>query len=114
MIDLEELAYEINNTASSNGFWETERQPAELFPFYAYKLGMIHSEVTEVLEALRKRKGSHEVVEEIADILIRVLDLYVGLYVDKEIDREDFKLEKILRDKVDYNKTRPVKHGVRG
>lgn len=111
MIDLEHASVDIFQTAMANGFWHLDE--GEEFPFYAYKLAMIHSEATEVLEAIRKDKGQHEVVEEIADILIRTLDLYIGLKQFGEID-PDLSLEKVLADKVEYNKTRPVKHGVRG
>jgi NTP pyrophosphatase (non-canonical NTP hydrolase) len=43
-------------------------------------LAMIHSEVSEVLEAIRKEKGDHIIAEEFADILIRVFDLYEGMH----------------------------------
>ena len=72
---------------------------------------MIHSEATEVLEALRKSKGHDQVVEELADIIIRVCDLYEGLRENGEVL---YSLNKVVRDKARINKGRPKLHGVRG
>ena len=70
---------------------------------------MIHSEVSEVLEAIRKEKGDDKVVEELADILIRVLDLYGGLVQD---EYTALSLENILLSKAHINTNRPRMHGV--
>jgi NTP pyrophosphatase (non-canonical NTP hydrolase) len=64
-------------------------------------LALIHSEVSEALEA--DRKGDVEnFKEELADVCIRIFDL-CGL---KGID-----LEKAITKKMDYNKSRTYKHG---
>jgi hypothetical protein len=47
--------------------------------FIAKQCMMIVSEVTEVMEAIRKDKGEEEITKEFADILIRTLDLYAGV-----------------------------------
>jgi len=112
MTNFEGIAKNIHEITKSKGFWDGYRE-VDPFPFYAYKLAMIHSEVTEVLEAIRKDKGEQEVVLELADILIRVLDLYEGLKDTGEISR-DVSLDEILAEKVIVNKARPQKHGVRG
>jgi NTP pyrophosphatase (non-canonical NTP hydrolase) len=72
---------------------------------------MIHSEATEVLEALRKSKGHDQVVEELADIIIRVCDLYEGLRLNGEVL---YSLDKTVRSKARINTRRPKLHGVRG
>jgi NTP pyrophosphatase (non-canonical NTP hydrolase) len=72
---------------------------------------MIHSEATEVLEALRKSKGQQEVVEELADIIIRVVDLYEGLRVAGEVEAS---LEDTLIQKTMINSQRPKMHNVLG
>ena len=69
---------------------------------------MIHSEVTEVLEAIRKSKGEKAVVEELADIIIRVLDLWAGLDSHGVTSSS---LHNVLLDKSEYNKSRPKLHG---
>ena len=71
---------------------------------------MIVSEVTEVMEAIRKDKGEEEITKEVADILIRTLDLYAGLV---EAGYTRLSLDNSLEEKTQFNKTRPEKHGVR-
>jgi NTP pyrophosphatase (non-canonical NTP hydrolase) len=112
-MNLDKLAFELHETAVEKGFWEPlKKMPEEdKFIFYAKQIAMIHSEATEVLEALRKSKGHDQVVEELADIIIRVLDLYEGLKDGGEVV---FSLEKTVRSKAKVNKGRPKLHGVKG
>jgi NTP pyrophosphatase (non-canonical NTP hydrolase) len=70
---------------------------------------MIHSEVTEVLEAIRKEQGDDKVVEELADILIRVLDFWAFL---NETGYTKNSLSNALNLKVEANKQREWRHGV--
>lgn len=72
------------------------------------KIALIHSEASEVLEALRKDKGEHEVVEELADILIRVLDFYHALKVGGAVTSS---LDEVYKEKADKNRARPHMHG---
>ena len=72
------------------------------------KLALVHSEVTEVLEALRKNKGSEEIVEEISDILIRTLDIYASM---RNAGFVTHSLDEVLFNKIEKNKVRPRLHG---
>jgi NTP pyrophosphatase (non-canonical NTP hydrolase) len=64
-------------------------------------LALIHSEVSEALEA--DRKGDAEnFAEELADVCIRIFDLCGS----REID-----LEKAIHEKMERNKGRSYKHG---
>ena len=130
---INELAKEIHKNAKAHGFYEGEKNIGEM-------LCLIHSEVSEALEADRtnryysnclKRnkwfikgmadknygitfnndsffkeqfenrvKNSFE--DELADIIIRVLDLCAL----KDID-----IESHIKAKMRYNKMRPFKHG---
>lgn len=114
-MNLDELARKIHETAKEKGFWDplNRMDEQDYFVFYSKQLAMIHSEATEVLEALRKNKGDRAVVEELADIIIRVLDLYVGLGQYRAIDAE-ISLDHVLKHKVVFNTTRDRMHGVAG
>lgn len=100
----DKIAAEIHPTNREKGFWG---EP-EMMDKYVAKLALIHSEVTEVLEALRKSQGSYKVTEEFADILIRLFDLY---YVLVHAGLADPRLEKVMRKKMEANAARPPKHG---
>ncbi len=64
-------------------------------------LALIHSEVSEALEAYRK--GDKEnFIEELADTLIRLVDLTAGLEVD---------LAAAVKAKLAVNRTRGYRHG---
>ena len=102
------LAIELHKIAVEKGFWGKTEDIDDIF--VAKQCMMIVSEVTEVMEAVRKDKGEEEITKEFADILIRTLDLYAGM-VDAGYTR--LSLDQALREKIDFNKTRPEKHGVR-
>jgi len=90
---LSELAHEIRLNNEKNGFiWDTARDVPAL-------LALIHSEVSEALEAYRDEKPLDE---ELADVIIRVLDLSDRLGVD---------IGKTVREKVEKNKLRGFRHG---
>lgn len=96
----------LHEMARDKGFWDGE---------YSYdkignKLALVHSEVTEVLEAIRKDQGSEKVVEEIADIIIRILDLYAAMRNEEMVVHS---LDEVLQNKIDKNKERPTLHGNR-
>lgn len=117
---INELAKEIYKANVAKGFYEKEKNTGEM-------LCLIHSEVSEALEADRKGKffegaiqgvngwvadedfkasfnshvkGTFE--EEMADIFIRVLDMCAYRGID---------LEQHVKAKMRYNSLRPHKHG---
>lgn len=100
-------AYE---TAASHGFWDDVdgHPPTQKI---CEKLCLIHSEVSEALEALREEKlatvlrgdGKPEgFPSELADIVIRTMDLCEALGIDLEDEMEL---------KMSHNEGRPRKHG---
>lgn len=112
-MNLDRLSMKLHETAVEKGFWDVlgTLPESDKFVFYAKQIAMIHSEATEVLEALRKSKGHDQVVEELADIIIRVCDLYEGLRENGEVL---FSLDKTVKSKAKINTQRQNLHGVRG
>jgi NTP pyrophosphatase (non-canonical NTP hydrolase) len=103
---LDDMAKEIHTTAVEKGFWPEKVDDI----FITKQLMMIVSEAVEVMEAIRKNKGKQEVADEMADIVIRTLDLYQGLVDNGYVDQE---LQVALNNKTSFNKSRPERHGVK-
>jgi len=101
---LDVLSAILHETAIEKGFWNNPKN----FDVFGNKLALVHSEVTEVLEAIRKNKGSEEIVEEMVDILIRTLDLYASM---RNAGFVSHSLDEILFKKMEINKARPALHG---
>jgi NTP pyrophosphatase (non-canonical NTP hydrolase) len=105
-LTLDDMAKNIHKTAIQKGFWPKEVDDI----FVTKQLMMIVSEAVEVMEAIRKDKGKKEVADEMADIIIRTLDLYQGLRDNGYVETD---LHVALNNKADFNKSRPEKHGVK-
>ncbi|MCM3456577.1 hypothetical protein M3685_22000 [Heyndrickxia oleronia] len=91
---INQLCTEAYETAKSKGWHDEPKETGTL-------LALVHSEVSEALEA--DRKGNPEnFVEELADVCIRIFDLCGSRGID---------LEKSILEKMAYNKTRSYKHG---
>lgn len=75
---------------------------------FGEKIALIHSELSEALEADRKGLSSDHlpgrtgVEEELADAAIRIFDLAGFL---------DIQLGTVIREKLEFNAQRPYKHG---
>ena len=101
---LDALSAILHETAKEKGFWDGEYSHDKV----GNKLALVHSEVTEVLEAIRKNHGSEKVVEEIADVIIRLLDVYAAMRNEEQVLHS---LDEILELKINKNKERPRLHG---
>jgi NTP pyrophosphatase (non-canonical NTP hydrolase) len=117
--DWQQEAHEISK---ANGFYETP-------PSFTDRMVLIHSEISEAVEWFREFPENYEcyyegfdingntkfrikeeqpdlkpvgIPSEMADIVIRVMDFceYVGI-----------SLESAIRDKMEYNRKRPYRHG---
>jgi NTP pyrophosphatase (non-canonical NTP hydrolase) len=113
-VELPDQKYKGPLPATWQDVWQLQRL------FISERLCLIHSEVSEALEDLRKMRGIRDITDpeikgpagidqkptgfgsELADIVIRVFDLagWLGIDLGKEIIR-----------KMEYNKGRPRKHG---
>lgn len=119
-INFKSFANEIHNNNVQKGFYDEKRETGTL-------LMLIVSELAEAMEADRKNKKANRQIswenfdfskqydrdifenniknsfeDEIADTIIRLFDLvgYMGIDIDWHI-----------KQKLEYNKTRPYKHG---
>jgi NTP pyrophosphatase (non-canonical NTP hydrolase) len=91
---ISELQKEIHKNAVLHGWWSEPRPIPEL-------LCLIHSEVSESLEAYRINDDAH-MAEELADVVIRVMDMCEAYNID---------LEKEVTKKHEINKKRSYRHG---
>ena len=99
---IDHLQAAIHQNAVDHGWWDGDQNDAE-------KIALMHSELSEALEALRDGDGMSEkipayscVEEELADCVIRILD-YAG--------RHKMDIAGAILAKHEYNLTRPYKHG---
>lgn len=101
--DLVKRAYD---NSYKHGFWEKEKNFGEV-------IALMHSELSEAFEEYRNGRDFKEtyyedgnkpcgIPSELADVVIRIFDFCGG----KDID-----LEKIILEKMEYNESRPYKHG---
>ena len=101
---LARFAARIHDNSVKKGFYD---DPV-VMDKVAAKIALVHSECTEVLEALRKNQGKKAVTEEVVDILIRTLDLHDWMV---ELDLATDDLDAVMAHKMEKNENRPAKHG---
>lgn len=90
---LDDFMDEVYRVNKANGWYDQERT-------FGDGIALIHSEVSEALEAYRKNTGT--VGEELADVFIRLLDMCHRLDVDLYSEYEK---------KMEINKKRGYRHG---
>ena len=101
--EFNKLSIDIHNTAVEKGWWETERNDGEA-------IALMHSELSEALEALRKDPKATDdhlseflgVEAEFADVIIRIMDLSA---------KRGWNVGSAILAKAEYNKQRAYKHG---
>lgn len=99
--NLNRLSVEINGINRMNG-WNVLTPQAFLDPYRVpAALALIHSEASEALEGFRIADREN-VGEELADVLIRTLDVMGGLGYD---------IDGIVAAKLEKNRNRGYKHG---
>jgi NTP pyrophosphatase (non-canonical NTP hydrolase) len=99
MTDFEQLQQRAWEIADDKGFHPGP--PGEDTRGRPQILALIHSEVSEALEADRENDDALY-AEELADVIIRVLD---------HVESEGIDLEREIKEKMDVNEDREEKHG---
>jgi len=92
---------EVHDTAKLKGWWD---EPVEI----GTKIALMHSELSEALEAIREDKDSNKipqflgVEEELADVIIRIMD---------DAEKNNWNVAEAILAKMKYNNGREYKHG---
>jgi len=101
-MEISQMQEEVHRTAIEHGWWEKPRPVGEV-------LMLMVTELAEAMEAYRsgnpeseKILGFSQMEEELADVVIRLLDFAGG---------EDLDIEGALIAKMLYNEKRPYRHG---
>lgn len=110
-MNIRELQKDIHELAIAKGWYEGVANPDDV-TWIGARLALVHSEVSEALECVRRGETALRIdfpsgkpeglPSELADVIIRVLDLAESLGID---------MQAAVEMKHEFNGTRPHRHG---
>lgn len=96
------VARDVHMIAKDRGWWDGERNNGEM-------IALMHSELSEALEALRfgteclsTKIACKAIEEELADVVIRIMDM---------ADARGWDVADAIQKKIEYNVKRTYRHG---
>lgn len=99
---VQQIMEEVHRIAVKHGWWKGKRNKGEC-------IALMHSELSEALEALRNGNLLDEHCPEFSSATVELADCVIRIFDFAEANGMD--LPGALRAKIAYNRTRPYKHG---
>lgn len=96
------MSCHIHHWAEQKGFWDEARNDGEM-------IALMHSELSEALEAIRTGTKADEHVPEYSNLTIELADCIIRIM--DFADARGLSLGGAIVAKMAYNETRPHKHG---
>jgi len=103
---IDEQAVVAHAISTSHGFWDGD----VTVDFILSKIALLHGECSEVMEEVRADSPEEKILEECADVYIRLIDLVQGMRNGGFLS-STISFDAMIDKKMAINAARPWKHG---